>query len=80
LSLQSILMTAAIIGKLRAWTYVGLVAIFSMASGLIYGAWTDGAPGWLLLVYLVGFLGLLAAGTLLLSRHPRVEAQQGDTK
>lgn len=29
LSLQSILITAAIIGKLRAWTYVGLVARFS---------------------------------------------------
>ena len=44
LSLQSILITSAIIGKLKAWTYVGLVALFSTASGLAYGAWTDGAP------------------------------------
>jgi uncharacterized membrane protein YraQ (UPF0718 family) len=44
LSLQSILITSAIIGKLKAWTYVGLVALFATASGLAYGAWTDGAP------------------------------------
>ena len=46
LSLQSILITSAIIGKLRAWTYVGLVALFSTVAGLTYGAWVDGtAPG-----------------------------------
>jgi len=44
LSLQSILITSAIIGKLKAWTYVGLVALFATASGLAYGAWVDGAP------------------------------------
>ena len=44
LSLQSILITAAIIGKLKAWTYVGLVALFSTLAGLTYGAWVDGAP------------------------------------
>ena len=44
LSLQSILITTVIIGKLKAWTYVGLVALFSTASGLAYGAWIDGAP------------------------------------
>jgi len=44
LSLQSILITSAIIGKLKAWTYVGLVALFAAASGLAYGAWVDGAP------------------------------------
>lgn len=49
LSLQSILITSAIIGKLRAWTYVGLVALFSTLAGLSYGAWVDGMPlGWLL--------------------------------
>ena len=42
LSLQSILITSAIIGKLKAWTYVGLVAIFSTLAGLTYGAWVDG--------------------------------------
>jgi len=44
LSLQSILITSAIIGKLKAWTYVGLVALFATTSGLAYGAWVDGAP------------------------------------
>ena len=44
LSLQSILITSAIIGKLKAWTYVGLVALFSTAAGLTYGAWVDGTP------------------------------------
>ncbi|GAB1393845.1 hypothetical protein MASR1M60_20090 [Rhodocyclaceae bacterium] len=42
LSLQSILITSAIIGKLKAWTYVGLVALFSTVAGLAYGAWVDG--------------------------------------
>ncbi|MEJ5311678.1 MAG: permease [Anaerolineae bacterium] len=37
LSLQSILITQSIIGKKKAWIYVGLVAIFSTLSGLIFG-------------------------------------------
>ena len=49
LSLQSILITASIIGKKKAWTYVGWVALFSTVSGLIYGAWVDGTS-----VYLAG--------------------------
>ncbi|WP_300452612.1 permease [Accumulibacter sp.] len=44
LSLQSILISSAIIGKLKAWTYVGLVALFSTVAGLTYGAWVDGTP------------------------------------
>ncbi|MCJ7703810.1 MAG: permease, partial [Anaerolineales bacterium] len=43
LSLQSILITASIIGRLKAWVYVFWVAIFSTLAGLIYGAWVDGA-------------------------------------
>jgi uncharacterized protein len=39
LSLQSILITATIIGRKRAWVYVGWVALFSTLAGLIYGAW-----------------------------------------
>lgn len=65
LSLQSILITASIIGKLRAWVYVLWVAIFSTVSGLIYGAWVNGASLWLLFVYLLLFLVFLA-GTLYL--------------
>ncbi len=44
LSLQSILITSVIIGKLKAWAYVGLVALFGTASGRAYGAWVDGTP------------------------------------
>jgi len=59
LSLQSILITAAIIGKLKAWVYVGWVALFSTLSGLLYGAWVNGASIWLLGLYLVAFLSVL---------------------
>ena len=63
LSLQSILITAAIIGKLRAWTYVGLVALFSTVSGLIYGAWVNGMPLWMLAGAVASFVALIV-GTL----------------
>lgn len=62
LSLQSILITAAIIGRLKAWAYVGWVTVFSVAAGLLYGFWVDGlALGWLLLILAV-FVVSLAAG------------------
>jgi len=61
LSLQSILITAAIIGRLKTWTYVAWVALFSTLAGLIYGAWIDGASLWRIGFYLSGFLGILAA-------------------
>lgn len=48
LSLQSILIISAIIGRTKTWTYVGLVALFSASAGLTYGAWVDGTPPWLL--------------------------------
>jgi hypothetical protein len=56
LSLQSILITTAIIGKLKAWTYVGLVALFSTLAGLTYGAWVDGTPLWMLALPVGGFV------------------------
>ncbi|MBN2084723.1 MAG: permease [Anaerolineales bacterium] len=61
LSLQSILITATIIGKLKAWVYVFWVALFSTLAGLIYGAWVDGTSLGLLAAYLAVFLGLLAS-------------------
>ncbi|MRR29967.1 permease, partial [bacterium] len=61
LSLQSILIISAIIGKLKSWTYVGWVALFSTLAGLIYGAWVDGASVGLVALYLVIFLALLSA-------------------
>jgi len=60
LSLQSILITATIIGKLKAWVYVGWVALFSTLAGLLYGAWVDGTPVWLLFI-IAGFLAILSA-------------------
>ena len=61
--MQSILITAAIIGKLRAWTYVGLVALFSTVSGLTYGAWVDGMSLWMLVCVIGSFVALII-GTL----------------
>jgi len=60
LSLQSILITAAIIGRLKAWTYVGWVALFSTLAGLIYGAWVDSVGLGLVSLYLVLFLTILS--------------------
>ena len=41
LSLQSILMISAVIGRRKALAYVGLVAVFSIVAGLLYGGWID---------------------------------------
>jgi hypothetical protein len=61
LSLQSILMVAAVIGRRKTFTYVGLVAVFSIVAGLLYGAWVDGVnPAWIA-IGLAVFLGSLAA-------------------
>jgi len=69
LSLQSVLITARVIGGTRAWVYVGWVALFSTVAGLLYGAWVDGIPaGWLALAVLAG-LGLLMALIALVSRR-----------
>jgi len=59
LSLQSILIVSTIIGKLKSWTYVGWVALFSTLAGLVYGAWIDGMSLWLLVAIVVGVLALL---------------------
>ena len=69
LSLQSILITATIIGRLKAWVYVGWVALFSTLAGLLYGTWIDGTSAWLILIYLTAFLGVLALGLWRVSRH-----------
>jgi uncharacterized protein len=60
LSLQSILITATIIGRLKAWVYVFWVALFSTLAGLIYGSWIDGTSLGLVALYLVAFLAVLA--------------------
>ena len=60
LSLQSILIISTIIGRIKSWTYVAWVALFSTLSGLIYGAWVDGASVGLVALYLILFLALLS--------------------
>lgn len=69
LSLQSILMISAIIGRLKAWTYVGWVALFSTLAGLIYGAWVDGTSLGLLALYLAALIAVLGAALWLVNRN-----------
>jgi hypothetical protein len=61
LSLQSMLIISAVIGPRKTAAYVGLVALFSTAAGLAYGAWTDGAPPLAIALATVAFVGVLAA-------------------
>jgi len=80
LSLQSILILAAIIGKLKAWTYVVWVALFSTMAGLIYGAWVDGMSLGLVVIYLGLFLTLLALALWLVSqRNQQQDDKQAQT-
>jgi hypothetical protein len=76
LSLQSILITAAIIGKLKAWVYVGWVALFSTLAGLLYGSWVDGTSLGLLVFYLALFLGALALVLWIVSHRNQVKAAE----
>ena len=74
LSLQSMLMVAAVIGRGRTAAYVGMVALFSIAAGLLYGAWVDGllrAPAVLALGLALAVLGGALAW---LRRHLRATA------
>jgi len=74
LSLQSILIVSAIIGRLKTWTYVGWVAVFSTLAGLIYGAWVDGARVGMIVAYLTLALGALAFGLYWISKRVHREA------
>jgi uncharacterized membrane protein YraQ (UPF0718 family) len=69
LSLQSILMISVIIGRLKAWVYVGWVTLFSTLAGLIYGAWVNGASLGLLALYLAAFLIVLGVALWLVNRR-----------
>lgn len=69
LSLQSILMVAAVIGRPKTFAYAGLVALFSLAAGLLYGAWVDGAGLAWLVLGLALFAGALAAALAWLQRR-----------
>ncbi|MFT7629020.1 MAG: hypothetical protein ACI87E_000016 [Mariniblastus sp.] len=71
LSLQSILITASIIGKKKAWVYVGFVALFSTLAGLLFGAWVEGTSLWLVTLYLFGILVFLAVALRILANQQR---------
>ena len=79
LSIQSILITAKVIGKKKTWIYVGWVTLFSTLAGLLYGAWVDGASIWLILVCLVGLIGLLAPGLALVGKRQRQAMVSAET-
>lgn len=71
LSVQSILITAKIIGNKKAWVYVGWVTLFSTLAGLIFGAWVDGSPLGLIALYLLAVVIVVAAGLWLVRRLDR---------
>jgi hypothetical protein len=71
LSLQSILLLTAIIGRVKAWTYVSWVALFSVCAGLLYGSWKDGTSIWLLLLILALLMAVLMAALWLIDRRNR---------
>jgi uncharacterized membrane protein YraQ (UPF0718 family) len=71
LSLQSILMISAIIGKAKAWVYVFWVALFSTVAGLIYGALKNGASILSVALYLLIFLALMAVGLWRMSKRDK---------
>ena len=69
LSLQSILIISTIIGRLKSWTYVAWVALFSTLAGLIYGAWVDGLSVGFVALYLLIFLALLGGALWWVNRR-----------
>lgn len=75
LSLQSILMVIAVIGRKKTFSYVGLVALFSVTAGLLYGSWVDGMSAVRLVVSMVVLVALL--GALLFSLHRRQSSAVG---
>lgn len=75
LSLQSMLMVAAVIGRTKTVAYVGMVAVFSIGAGLLYGAWLDGL-GAAALATVLGLLVATLAGVLAWPR-PRIQAPAG---
>ena len=75
LSLQSILITASIIGRLKAWVYVFWVSLFSTLAGLLYGAWVNGTSLPLVGLYLVGILAVTSSVIWLLSHRKQTQTE-----
>jgi hypothetical protein len=76
LSLQSILITSTIIGRLKAWVYVVWVALFSTLAGLVYGSWVDGASLGRIALVMGLFLTALTAGLWWVSRRNQAVAAE----
>jgi hypothetical protein len=74
LSLQSILITAAIIGRKKAWVYVGWVALFSTLAGLLYGGWVNGTSLGIVGLYLFALLALLSVSLWWFNQRNKTEA------
>jgi uncharacterized membrane protein YraQ (UPF0718 family) len=78
LSLQSMLMVAAVIGRAKTAAYVGLVAAFSIAAGLLYGAWVDGLSPAIIVAGLLALAAVIAAILLWRNGHrPRTDTLKG---
>jgi hypothetical protein len=75
LSLQSILITATIIGKLKAWVYVLWGAVFSTLAGLLYGAVVDGASLVTIGLILLAFIVVVASALYIIDRRNRMVAE-----
>ena len=79
LSLQSMLMVAAVIGRAKTFAYVALVATFSIAAGLLYGAYVDGVHVGLIALGLLGCLASIAVVlTALNGRRSRAIPLKGE--
>jgi len=73
LSLQSMLMVAAVIGRRKTAAYVGLVALFSMVAGFFYGAWVDRVNlAWIVLGLAAFVLAVAGALAWLNGRRPHL--------
>jgi hypothetical protein len=83
LSLQSILITSSVIGKSKTAVYVVLVTVFSTLSGLLFGAWVNGANAWWVVggsvagvTALIGLISLIEGWA---RRRPQTVGTQGNT-
>ena len=83
LSLQSILITNSVIGKAKTAVYVVLVTVFSTLSGLLFGAWVNGANAWWVVggsvAGVAALIGLISLIEGWVRRRPQTVGTQGNT-
>ena len=75
LSLQGILMVAAVIGWPKTCAYAGWVAWFSIAAGLLYGAWVAVTGHSLLALGLFAFAAVRTSGLAWLQKRRQAALQ-----